>query len=303
MPVYPITFSINQRKILDEIPLKQKILAHIVPGELSTYIYDCEADYYQDMRSSFFAITKKKGGWDCLRHYEILANGCIPLFENLEQIPATIMTHFPKEVVLEANKLYPKIKKEGPLSEYTDACYRYIGKLLKWTKEKLSNDSMARYILNQTGHEGVKKILFLSGKTSPDYLRCLTLCGFKELFQERCHDSPRIPHLYSDFRHPQRIYGKGMTYTRLIDSSCYDKANEKTIKRDIIAHSYDIVIYGSLHRGLPYLDLVNQAYKDEEVIFLCGEDEHVCDYRSLGVRPNNHLFVRELTSASLPVQD
>jgi hypothetical protein len=30
---------------------------------------------------------QKKGGWDCLRHYEIIGNGCMPYFENIEKCP------------------------------------------------------------------------------------------------------------------------------------------------------------------------------------------------------------------------
>ena len=39
-----------------------------------------ESDYYKDYQRSYFAITCKKGGWDCLRHYEILANAVSPTF-------------------------------------------------------------------------------------------------------------------------------------------------------------------------------------------------------------------------------
>ena len=47
--------------------------------------------------NSIFAITNKKLGWDCLRHYEILMNGCIPLFFNIEDCPKLILKTLPKE--------------------------------------------------------------------------------------------------------------------------------------------------------------------------------------------------------------
>jgi hypothetical protein len=46
--------------------------------------YNTEEEYYNEYKKSYFAITTKKCGWDCMRHYEILANGCIPYFLNIE---------------------------------------------------------------------------------------------------------------------------------------------------------------------------------------------------------------------------
>ena len=53
-----------------------------MPGIKETYIYKDEQSYYDDMYNSRFAITMRKAGWDCMRHYEIMANGCITLFLN-----------------------------------------------------------------------------------------------------------------------------------------------------------------------------------------------------------------------------
>lgn len=297
MPIYPVGFSIPESKITNSIPLKTKLLAHIVPGVRSTYIYNKEEDYYNELRSSFFAITKKKAGWDCLRHYEILANGCIPLFKDLELLPQTIMTHFPRILIRESNELYLKMREDGPLSRHTDRCYRYIAELLRWTRKNLTNQAMATYILSKSGHADAKSVLFLSRRQRCDYLRCLTLCGFKQLFRERCHDFPKIRHLYKNYRQFKRLYGKGMTYSRVLDDAWHTPSARWTIKRDILEHRYDIVVYGSLHRGLPYLDLVKRHYQEDEIIFLCGEDDHQCNYESYGVSPGNHLFIRELTFA------
>ena len=41
-----------------------------------------------------------------------------------------------------------------------------------------------------------------------------------------------------------------------------------SVCEDIKNKKYEIVIYGSYHRGMPYYDLVN------EIILLCGEDIH-----------------------------
>ena len=89
--LHPITFSIPEEKIVTSIPLKTKILSNIIPNFTLKYDYNTEKDYYNEYRSSYFATTMKKCGWDCMRHYEILANGCIPFFIDIEQCPKYTM--------------------------------------------------------------------------------------------------------------------------------------------------------------------------------------------------------------------
>jgi len=100
--VYPINFAIPKEKIVHTInPKPLNILAPLIPGKYSTYIYENEQDYYQSYQNSVFALTYKKLGWDSLRHYEILMNGCIPLFLNIDKCPETILTNLPKKLLFE----------------------------------------------------------------------------------------------------------------------------------------------------------------------------------------------------------
>ena len=90
--------SIQNSGLLKNINEKPtNLLAPLIPGRLSTYIYDDEKTYYNMYSNSIFAITNKKLGWDCLRHYEILMNGCIPLFFNIEDCPKLILKTLPKQ--------------------------------------------------------------------------------------------------------------------------------------------------------------------------------------------------------------
>ena len=102
--LYPITFSIPEEKVINYIPQKTKILSDLIPGKIETYIYDNENDYYSEYRKSYFAISTKKSGWDCLRHYEILANGCIPYFYNIKECPKTPIFFFANLVTSNAVK-------------------------------------------------------------------------------------------------------------------------------------------------------------------------------------------------------
>ena len=302
--LYPINFSFPKEKVVTNIPIKTKLLAHIIPGDLSTYIYKNESDYYKDYQNSFFAITKKKAGWDCMRHYEIVANGCIPVFLNIEDCPKYTMVLWPKNLLTEGNLLYNKYKdiSFNKLTEkQTEECYSLIQKLLEHMREKLITYKMANYILDKTDYEKVEKILFLSGTNEnalrPDYLRCMTLHGFKTLFKSKCHDYPKIPHIYKSFINTKYIdtYGNGMTYSNLLDDSLHDDNLNHKIEEDIKNKFYDIIIYGSYHRGMPFYELVNQSYKPDEIIILCGEDIHDCFSICHEFLQKGHtMFIREL---------
>jgi hypothetical protein len=196
--IHPIGFSIHESLIVNEIPRKKKLLAHIVPGNLDTYIFTTADLYNQDYQESYFAITCKKGGWDCFRHYEILANGCIPLFTDVEKIPENVMTFFPKKLIRETNQLYLQIV-NGEITDYDEICKGYISLLIDHTRTYLATKSMARYVLDQSGFSHAKNVLFLSGDTYPDYLRCLTLTGFKDLLGKDCHDFEKVAHIYEDY--------------------------------------------------------------------------------------------------------
>ena len=39
MPTYPISFSIPEENIVNDIPNKTKFQSNLIPGDLSTYIY------------------------------------------------------------------------------------------------------------------------------------------------------------------------------------------------------------------------------------------------------------------------
>jgi hypothetical protein len=293
--LHPITFSFPAEKIINSVPKKEKILSSLIPGVASTYIYNTEEEYYNEYRKSYFAITTKKGGWDCMRHYEILANGCIPYFPDIEHCPINTMALLPKTLLLEGNTLYNKFKTKqnidaDDINEYT----LLQTKLLDYTKNYLTTNKMANYILEKTNHATASKILYLSGDLNPDYLRCVTLHGFKEVLGVNCHDYPKIPHIYKSASiNYKNLYGKGITYTNLLGTELHNNDLDCRIIQDIKNKYYDLIIYGSYHRGMPLYDLVKQTYKPHEIILLCGEDIHHCDYTKW-LQEGHHVFVREL---------
>jgi len=295
--LFPITFSIPQEKIVKQIKTKTKILSNLIPGRSETYIYNTEEEYYNEYQQSYFATTMKKAGWDCMRHYEIIANGCIPYFIDIDCCPPNTMALLPKDLIMKGNELYKTFSNKSihEISEFDKLeYYELLQKLLDYTNNYLTTTKITSYILNKTQHNDVKHILFLSGETSPDYLRCVTLHGFKTIYGENCHDYPKIPHIYKSTNiNYSLLYGKGITYTNLLDANLHNDDLDNTIEQDILNKKYNIVIYGSYHRGMPYYELVCQIYNPNEIILLCGEDIHCCNYNDYVTKGHN-VFVREL---------
>ena len=58
-----------------------------------------ERSYYADIERSYFGLTWKKAGWDCLRHLELLAAGCVPLFTDIGAAPRGAVAFLPKRVL------------------------------------------------------------------------------------------------------------------------------------------------------------------------------------------------------------
>jgi hypothetical protein len=296
--LFPITFSIPKEKICDINVKKTKILSNLIPGKTSTYIYNTEKEYYNEYQESYFAITTKKAGWDCLRHYEILANRCVPLFINIDECPINTLFLFPKKLLFEAINLYNNKFANKKINELTtEDINEYAilqNKFLEYTKNYLTTDKIAKYILQKTNHENINKILYLSQDVGPDYLRCLTLHGFKSIFGSDCHDYPKIPHIYkSQNINYANLYGKGMTYTNLLEQYVHDSSLDTNVVNNIKNKYYDIVIYGSYHRGMPYYDLICSIYKPNEIILLCGEDLHNCNYDYF-LNKQHFIFIREM---------
>jgi succinate dehydrogenase flavin-adding protein (antitoxin of CptAB toxin-antitoxin module) len=195
------------------------------------------------------------------------------------------MALLPKELLIKANSLYEK--KEFDKLEYDSLLKEFID----YTRNHLTTEKMAKYILEKTNNPS--SILYLSGDTSPDYLRCLTLHGFKKIFGKKCHDYPIIPHIYKQNINYSFLYGKGITYTNLLDISLHCNESDQTIMDDIINKKYDCIIYGSYHRGMPFYDVIIKYYDPKNIILLCGEDIHYCDYMNW-VNKGHLVFVREL---------
>jgi hypothetical protein len=125
--LHPISFAFPTSKINFNTN-KIKTFSYITPLNQSTYIYRKEQDYYNDYSEARIGVTLKRGGWDCLRHYEILANGCLPYFLDIERCPKNTMTTFPKDLCKE---LISNLKTTNAEKIYADMHDRFKNHFLK----------------------------------------------------------------------------------------------------------------------------------------------------------------------------
>jgi len=136
----PITFAIPTPKLAKPNKNKSQEYATCIPGQPETYVFKEEQPYYEDYQKSYYGVTMKKAGWDCMRHYEILGNYCMPYFTDLEDCPKDTLSSFPKGLLLEAKELASNFNQE----KY----YTLLDKVFEHTKQHLTTKSLAKYILN-----------------------------------------------------------------------------------------------------------------------------------------------------------
>jgi len=93
-----ISFSIPGYKLRKKPINKTRLLVNHITDKRN-YIFSNEQDYYDDIARTKYVITRKKSGWDCMRHYEIAANWSIPCFYKLNNKPETCAPFDLKDMV------------------------------------------------------------------------------------------------------------------------------------------------------------------------------------------------------------
>jgi hypothetical protein len=177
LDIKPISFAFPENKMPEVSNIqKNKLLANIIPGIASTFVYTKESDYYEDYRTSMFGYTWRKAGWDCLRHYEIICNYCIPLFLDIEHCPKETCTTFPKVELIDFYKtvgLYDLFDMGGNFQydlggsiitnrdlslineieindQFITTYFQCLDTLYEHAKHALTTKQLAKYILNLT---------------------------------------------------------------------------------------------------------------------------------------------------------
>jgi hypothetical protein len=311
--IWPLPYSIPREKITASVPTRKKhVLADLVPGLRETYRFGAgqERQYYEMYRDSYFALTWRRGGWDCLRHYEILAAGCIPIFPDLDECPAATLASYPKRTLAAAaRELLPWRAENAP------RYFRYLRRLLDYTRAQLTCDALAEYFLSRFPHlrrAKAPKVLMLTGARDVNYSRELLALGLRRRCGARFVEVPKLDVLYETCADPGAEYGCGFTYSALLEDD--PAIDRRDVARRIAKGGFDLVVYGrvgpdetplgSLPR-LPYWRQVHASYGKDRIAFVYGGDaaqdltrrtdpfaRHLREHSRFGT-----CFVRELRAA------
>jgi len=338
--VYPIFLGVPAEDVVGCVPRKYRGFQGGVrepnakEPERRAYRFgpDEEADYKRAYREAYFGITKRKAGWDCLRHYEILAAGALPFFvpeDSSEKstsahaiggAPALALAHWPKQLLASFGSLFPGVDAATRSVNATlldaDGTYaRVAAGLLAYLRTRLTTTALADYVLTASGHRDARSVLILSSHPDPDYQRDLLIHGLRTRLGARAVDFVRPPHLYapapgsddvagttanSHFKANEDLYGYGFTYAhRLRDDGAF-AVDRSRIEQRIRDREFDVVIYASVHRGMPFWPAVWAAYDRTERIFVDGEDDHGWCVWSAALRWEGFYFMRELPDGCPP---
>lgn len=159
--VYPTGFGIPESRIFEiDLSIKDQVIQKTAPdhsvfrnindlgGGFSHHKFTEEDDYYNDLRRSWFGLTCKKGGWDCLRHYEIMAAGTLLLFRDYNKKPEYCSpTNLPTISYSDKDELdsiMSRLVIDGsPTKEYIDL----LESQRKWLLENGTTKARANYII------------------------------------------------------------------------------------------------------------------------------------------------------------
>jgi hypothetical protein len=314
--VFPLGYAAPDELFLTEVPEKKQLWAEVIPGFKETYRFSDEPSYYQMYANARFAYTWKKGGWDCLRHYEIIANGTIPVFPDLSNCPKETLSQLPKDLIIRANKELLPWKE---LPEYHAKYQDYSKRILAESLENASCAAVATRFLKRLGANANQKILFLNCDTNVNYSRELLFIGLSRVQKAGegvCHSFPRLDFLYDTYPVDQatKCYGKGFGYTRRLNGGEAIQSLPNTsaeIEKSISEGYWAFIVYGKMgtDEGVlgtaptcPFWETVSEAYSKEQIAFVYGGD-HMQDLNDMGSPHSRHLvkhaalgkcFVREL---------
>jgi FkbM family methyltransferase len=302
---YPIQFGVFDQNLRAPIKMPHSSFAESIPG--NGYGFGDELSYYTDYFNSFYAITMKKAGWDCLRHYEILSAGSVPFFLNMKYLPPNTMRFWPRKIVSALMSL-PGVDVSFNSSK-TSCCdsilsatvdfnvfpverYQRLREILHlYSSKYLTTSALARYMMTVSANENAKRILFITDGTdcshpnqtgyhrTVDYLDVCILHGFKLMFGQNLHVAPHEPSfMYSDFplQDTKHLYGNGFSYSRRLSPSLksQDRTTEWYAER-IGSNYYDFIIYGvSSNEEKPFYKVVaeNYAATPARILNLNGDD-------------------------------
>ncbi|CAE8611136.1 unnamed protein product, partial [Polarella glacialis] len=313
--LFPISYSIPKENIKSILP--EKTAFAINDSTRSGHMFKRyqfgplqEEEYHQNLQRHRFGDTRRKGGYDCLRHYELLANGVVPIIAGLEMMPQSILTTLPRKLLMEAKHLFALPwwgTQDGPgecPAAGPGAYEALASELLQVTANELSTESAAKYVLSTMDIALERsKVLFLPCSpwdNFPSYLTASVFHGLVSLLGDQVIDVPEYEYAYelesggdqdAEASLRSNIWGQGFTLGfKLKRRPHLDRAN---ISARIRANEFDLIVFarmspyepcnfwgefGGLKEAVPeYWPDVMASYPRERVALLYGDDSGLDD--------------------------
>jgi hypothetical protein len=168
--VYPTGFGIPISQIREiNLMKKSQLFQSTAPdaalfkfqndlGGSKHHKFSNEEEYLNDIAISWFGLTCKKGGWDCLRHYEILACGSLLLFRDFDKKPKFCSPQeLPCISYSSKEELFNIINELLPMGIPSLEYFRLLKKQRDWLLSHGTTKARAQYILNTLNkNEGCK---------------------------------------------------------------------------------------------------------------------------------------------------
>jgi hypothetical protein len=289
---WPISFSSPYLCDSDPKQFRQETISNIVPGR--PYSFDSQHEYYSEYAASSFAISHKKGGWDCFRHIEILMNGSILLMPDALEIPKFSMVHYPKKTFERTLEMTKDVIQKPSVSTREG--------LKQFFNENLTSRVMANYMLQSAKIQDAKKVLFIDHRLpfSPDYQSIFTLVGLKQIFGISCTTMQPVPYLYEGWRGTSKsLYGRGFGYARSLPGITADShrliMSLKSVVKKLKKQEYDLVVFGSIMRNLNIFEELRPYLDPARTIIINGEDLPPSEDAFSYMKDTRcHLFVRSI---------
>lgn len=245
---------------------------------------------------SMFGVTFKKGGWDCLRHLEIIANGCMPYMLDAKLLPFGTMFRWPKDTLIDVlnlegidheaireivysdvNSLQVDDAKLINQEQFNMTLFLdLLNGLQAHVREYLTTEAMAKYLMSLADNVEIKNILFVGSPNAathtPDYMACTLFHGMRSLFGSRLVDHPKRTWMYSDYENERSsVYGHGFTYAFLLADI---PVNRDNIHDRLQSGEFSHVVFAVTHNGLDQalLDSVSHHLHRRQVFFIDGSD-------------------------------
>lgn len=298
--VYPLNFSFPTVRVAPVTSgPRENFLSTTYPGV--PHSFDDWGQYLEEYRSSFFALSTKKGGWDTFRHLEILFSGAIPLMPSLGNASRFALAHYPKKLL---SGILDSLMTEGPAVP-DEATQSFVS---QWAKDNLTTRAMARYLVDVSGMN-TERVVFLDSSLPKrtDYLSAFSFIGLTEVLGKHVCAAFEPAFLFDDFHgDTNRLYGKGFGYTRVIPSGLRstESLDHSAPLTDLVAlaRSASTLVVGNYDANRDLVGaLLESGISPDKFVCILGSDTPPDRALLRGIRRSGMtFFVREFPASEGP---